>query len=163
MKVVDSLSRDQCHKIIKEICTKLQIASIDKLIRSLESIAVSLRTIPKMQQFIQTVDHLIWAGDKDEFLFDTNQGMHPVSQTLQKLQDLCSGDAHHHRNGDRDFHLVDQFRQLAAQAVGILPDTSLDILFNTVLNKLKQDQPTKSVTSPPSAETIKVRIGTAHV
>jgi hypothetical protein len=76
----------------------LNIRQLPRLVQSLEDIAKAIRFIPQMQQFLYSVDHLVWSPAKilREFLElpvdDKNnvksfQPMHRLSETLKKLKE----------------------------------------------------------------------------
>ncbi|TPX37688.1 hypothetical protein SmJEL517_g00557 [Synchytrium microbalum] len=81
---IDAMGPDESRDLLKDICVKLNINDIDKLLASVDTVDQVVKLVPQMQRFIEAVDTIVWRA------YVKTNGVkhqpHKLSETLAHLE-----------------------------------------------------------------------------
>ncbi|KAI9183332.1 hypothetical protein H9P43_004249 [Blastocladiella emersonii ATCC 22665] len=60
LHIIDELPAESVRDILKDICIRLDIDDVHNVVPSLEQSAILIGTVPKMREFISSVDGILW-------------------------------------------------------------------------------------------------------
>lgn len=138
LKQLDSISGHEARSIVREICVRLKIRDINRLVDALQDIAVAVNLIPQMQEFIQTVDSITWAPPPklDEFALPRpqpaihNAPLRPLHETVARLKQF-------RQIVDREQRAWSSFKKAAAHLMDIEVEESTDAAIQTLLMRIR--------------------------
>ncbi|TPX40861.1 hypothetical protein SeMB42_g03832 [Synchytrium endobioticum] len=81
---IDAMAIDECRDLLKDVCVKLNINNVDRLLAAIGTINRVMRLVPQMQKFIENVDELVWRAQEKVNCHST----HPrkLTDTLAHLE-----------------------------------------------------------------------------
>ncbi|KAI9025579.1 hypothetical protein DFJ74DRAFT_664783 [Hyaloraphidium curvatum] len=57
---IDLLETEECQEILKDVCLKLDVDDVSKILPTLNEVEAALKLLPQIQAFVGHVDSLVW-------------------------------------------------------------------------------------------------------
>lgn len=110
---IDELSSDESRIVLRKICESLNISAIGNIIESLQDVALTVRLVPKMQNFIRAVDEAVWSTDPEQDAFQS-KGVSRERQ-LRKVEETVSRLISWRKLIDSDLVVLKQFQETVSR------------------------------------------------